>query len=138
MIHKIKIILQKFNPKQFIKFSFVGVLNTVVFYGVYLILLRLGFSFVIATTAGTIVGILNSYVWNKLFTFKAKQKCKSEVAKFLVVYFVQYLSNLLIIYLCVTYIGVSAELSGIPSIAIGVFISYFGHKFWTFKRKKEG
>ena len=132
MTDKMKRILEIFDVRKFLKFSFVGFINTAVFYGIYYLLLQLGFSYVVALSGGTAIGIINSYIWNKLYTFKTKKLSVSETLKFLVVYVVQYLSNLLVIYICIEFIGVSPELAGLPAVGIGVFISYFGHKFWTF------
>ena len=118
---------------QFFKFAIVGFANTALYYLVYFILLQLGFYYYIALTIGTITGIINSYIWNKIFTFMSKQKSMSEKIKFLTVYGVQYLNNLLITHLCIRYLGLIPEVAGLIAIGIGVFISYFGHKFWTFR-----
>jgi len=128
-----------YNPeyRQFIKYSLVGVLNTVIYYAIYYVILQLGFSYVIAVTVGTVISVANSYFWNKLFVFKSKKKSTGEVVRFIIVYGVQYVCNIIVIYICINYIGLSAEIAGIPAIVIGVFISFFGHKFWSF-RKKEG
>jgi len=134
---RIRDLLRNPNISQFLKYVFVGCLNTVVFYCIYYIMLQLGFFYALSVTVGTVIGIINSYFWNKFFTFKSKKKSIEEMHKFLMVYFVQYLSNLLIIYLCINYIGISAELAGIVAISIGLFISYFGHKFWSFRNIKE-
>lgn len=137
IIAKFRSLLLGPNIRQFIKYVIVGFLNTGVFYGIYYIMLQLGFFYAISATVGTIAGIINSYFWNKYFTFKSKKKSIRETLKFLIVYFVQYLSNLLIIHLCINYLGISAELAGIVAIGIGLFISYFGHKFWSFRNVKE-
>jgi putative flippase GtrA len=130
---KVRRLLETINMRQFFKFALVGFINTAVFYGIYFALLQLGFNYVIALTVGTVVGIVNSYLWNKIFTFRVKKKSLWESVKFFLVYGVQYLSNLLIIHICVSHIGISEELAGLLAISVGVFISYFGHKFWTFR-----
>jgi len=121
------------NINQFIKYVFVGLINTAIYYGIYYLMLKLGFSYALSLTVGTIAGVVNSYFWNKYFTFRTKKITVSETLKFLLVYGVQYLSNLFIIYLCVEYLGISKELAGLAAIGIGTFIGYFGHKFWSFK-----
>ena len=130
---KISKILETINMKQFFKFIFVGFINITVFYGTYYVMLQLGFFYAIALTVGTAVGILNSYIWNKFFTFKSKKVSASEPAKFLIVHAIQYLSNLLIIHMCISFVGISPELAGLVAITIGTFISYLGHKFWSFR-----
>lgn len=127
--------IKMMDIKKFIKFSFVGVINTIVFYVIYFILLQLDFSYVVSLTVGTIAGIINSFLWNKFYTFKSKKLSLSETLKFLAVAGVQYVVNLAVVHICVSYIGISAELAGIIAICISVFVSYFGHKFWTFKER---
>jgi putative flippase GtrA len=71
--------LQKFNTlwlRQAIKFGLVGVLNTAVDAGVYLLLTRtLGFFAARPVAAKAIsytVGVINSYVWNRTWTFRSQ------------------------------------------------------------------
>ena len=118
---------------QFVKYVIVGLINTAIYYGIYYLMLQLGFSYALSLTVGTIAGVINSYFWNKYFTFRTKKRTVAETVKFLIVYGVQYLSNLLIIYLCVEYLGITEELAGLAAIGIGTFIGFFGHKFWSFK-----
>ncbi|MDR2600789.1 MAG: GtrA family protein [Oscillospiraceae bacterium] len=130
----IKKLLSNPNIVQIIKFCFVGVLNTAVYYIVYLLLLKIGFNYAVAATVGTLAGIINSYLFNKFFTFKSKKKSIAEIIKFCIVYLIQFLSNLLVIYICVNFIGLSEELAGIPPVFTGMIISFLGHKFWSFKK----
>ncbi|MCL2674318.1 MAG: GtrA family protein [Defluviitaleaceae bacterium] len=123
--------------KQFIRFSTVGVVNTLVFYAVYLAMLWVGFFYVAAATVGTIAGIANSYILNKRFTFRANSNPKDmhvgEKFRFTVVCVVQYLINLAVIFICISFVGLPAELAGLPAVGISMFVGYFGHRFWTFR-----
>ena len=123
--------------KQFIRFSAVGVVNTLVFYAVYLVMLWVGFFYVVAATAGTVSGIVNSYIMNKKFTFRANSNPKDthlrEKIRFAAICLVQYLVNLAVIFACINFVGMSAELAGLPAVGIAIFVGFFGHKFWTFK-----
>ena len=130
---RVEKILATINVKQFLKFVFVGFINTGVFYGIYYVMLQLNYSYAVALTVGNIIGIINSYIWNKFFTFGSKKASKGEVTKFLVIAIMQYFLNLLIVYICVDLVGISPELAGVIAISISVFFSYFGHKFWSFK-----
>jgi len=134
LIHRI---LKLTDTRQFISFSLVGVSNTLVFYAIYLAMLWVGFSFVVAATAGTVVGIVNSYVLNKIFTFrngkKPHGKAIGEKTRFITVYVAQYFINIAVISICVNMLGAPAELAGLPAVGISVVVSYFGHKYWTFR-----
>jgi len=133
MILKMRGVRSNPDARQFFKYIVVGFINTGVYYGIYYAILQFGFSYFIAFTTGTVVGVINSYFWNKYYTFHAEKKSIAEIAKFLIVYGIQYLSNLFIIYLCVNYAGISEEVAGLVAISVGLFIGYFGHKHWSFQ-----
>ena len=138
MLDIIRRVLRLTDAGQFIRFSLVGVSNTLVFYAVYLGALWLGFSFVAAAAAGTAVGIANSYVLNKIFTFRtaaqASGKQLGEKVRFVTVYVAQYFVNIAVISVFVNIFGVPPELAGLPAIGAAVFVSFFGHKYWTFRK----
>jgi len=117
--------------RSFFKFLFVGILNTIIAYVVYFILLQFGISFVIAQAIGQIAGVINSYFWNKHFTFKSKSKSKWEMVRFLMVYTFQYIFAITFIYL----IPLSYELAGFLILPINPVVSFLGHKYFTFKKK---
>ena len=120
--------------KQFIKFALIGVLNTGIYYTLYLLLLWLGFHYIFAATVGTVAGMINSYVLNKIFTFRSTNKNISEKVKFLIVNAVQYLCSVLTIHICIAYFNISAELAGLVAVPIGMIIGFLGNKFWTFRK----
>ena len=93
----------------------------------------MGFYYVTATTVGTLVCIVISYIANKLYVFKSRVRSVFEIVKFLIVYGIQYLSFIFVVHLLITYAGTSAELAGIPALGVGVLISFLGHKFWSFR-----
>ena len=135
IIVKARTLLSNINIRQLIKFIFVGLLNTGVYYVVYFVLLRLGFFYAISHTIGNIIGIINSYFWNKFFTFRSKAKSINETLRFITVCILHYLFVLLIIYICIEHMGTSPELAGLIGAFIGMIVSYLGHKFWSFKIK---
>lgn len=62
---------------QAMKFGIVGVSNTMVDWGLYFILTRwlgLGTLPVLAKALSYGAGILNSYIWNKRWTFRSRQR----------------------------------------------------------------
>ena len=79
-----------FETKEF-RFLLVGILNTLVGYGLYALFLSLHINYLIANTMSTILGIIHSYLWNRFFTFKSKEKASKEIVKFFFVYLISYL-----------------------------------------------
>ena len=141
MMNTILKIIKFTDVGQFVRFSLVGVSNTLIFYAVYLGVLWLGFSFVAAAAAGTTIGIVNSYVLNKIFTFRSGKKSSGkqlgEKIRFVTVYVAQYFVNIAVISVCVNIFGIRPELAGLPAIGIAVIVSFLGHKYWTFRKSSE-
>ena len=87
------LILKLYNDKK-VRFLFVGCLNTAVGMGTTLICyLIMGYGLFDqtditaiqnfwATVIGYAVGTINSYLWNKFFTFKSSEKSFAEIARF--------------------------------------------------------
>lgn len=136
-----KLFLSDTTTGQFLRYVFVGGLNTVVGYSIYWILLQLGLNYILATAISTVLGTIHSYIWNKKFAFKSntegKKKTFAELLRFCSVYAVQYLLNIGLITLFIQYFGLSAEIGGLISLLFCTVISYLGHKFWSFKNIKK-
>ncbi len=62
---------------QIVKFGFVGGINTAVDWGIYWLLTRsipyMAVTPVVAKAISYTIGIINSFIWNKNFTFRVKQ-----------------------------------------------------------------
>lgn len=130
LINKIKLLLN--NTK--IRFLIVGCLNTIVGYSIYAILIYLNINYLIANTISTIIGIIHSYIWNRLFTFKSNNNIKKEIFKFIFVYSISYVLGLLNLYILVNILGTNKYIAGIINIFITTIISWFGHRYFSFRR----
>ena len=92
-----------------------------------MLMLKIGANFVIAATIGTIVGIVNGYYWNKLLVFRSKSNELGEKVKFVTVHGVKYISNIFLIYVCISIIRLSAELAGLVGVSFGMVIGFIAH-----------
>lgn len=125
--------IKKFINDKRIRFLFVGVINTAVGYGFYALFIYIGFNPYIATTLSTILGVINSYFWNKYFTFRKPKKSLAEAVRFVLVYVISYAVNLGLVYLFVDLWGMNSYISGIICLFFTTIISYLGHNFFSFK-----
>ena len=123
----------------------VGGLNTVVGLGSYwLILIILGVNItqpnsavvpvIVATIISQILGVINSYLWNKYFTFESKKKSKPEMFRFILVYLVAFgvdytLKLVLRAHLNNLWIAVITTLTT-------MVISFLGQKLFVFRHTK--
>ncbi|MFP4055194.1 MAG: GtrA family protein [Phycisphaerae bacterium] len=122
---------------QFVMFSAIGVLNTVIDYAVYALLIWTGaVHYLLAATLGYGVGLINSFVLNRLLTFRlpaGMQRHRSEWARFLVVNVVSLGLNLGVLYLLVTFAHFDRYLARIVAIAASLAVNFAGNKLWTFR-----
>ena len=90
MLPKLVACIDQIDPR-FIKFIFVGILNTIFGYSVYWILLHLGLHFSLAALVATSLGVIFNYNTTGKLVFKAKGN--SFLIKFILVYVVLYFIN---------------------------------------------
>ena len=57
---------------QFIKFCIVGLSNTLICEGIYVVLLFFGVHYLAANIIGNLISILNAYYWSNKYVFKAE------------------------------------------------------------------
>ena len=124
--------LKNIFKRQEIRFLFVGGLNTLVGYGLYAIFLMLNVNYLIANTLSTVLGVLHSYLWNRFFTFKSKEKASKEIVKFVSVYIISYLLGTATLFCFTSFLQLSPYIAGFINLFITTLISFFGHKYFSF------
>lgn len=132
---------------QAAKFALVGVLNTFVDLGILnLFILFTGIS--AGTTYSMFKGVsfiaaaLNSYAWNKWWTFESKkEKIGKEFTQFMIVSVIGFFLNVGTATIVVNVIGPQFGIAAAPWASVGalagtivVFVwNFVGYKFWVFK-----
>lgn len=119
--------------KHISKFIFVGVLNTIVGYGAYFILLYLNIHYILALIISSVIGIIHSFIWNKKWTFKSKGDVRKESLRFISVYGIAFLINLVILALFVEKLMFDPKIAQAFALCIVTIISFVGHKYWSFR-----
>lgn len=118
----------------FARFLVIGVLNTIVGLGTILILQELlGVSYRIANVAGYAVGLVHSFVWNKLWTFRSPRWSYHEVLRFLVAFFVSFSVQYLVLNVAIEVVHTSALLGQLLAIATYTVVNYGINRYWTFR-----
>lgn len=117
---------------RFVKFIFVGILNTIVGYGTYALLIFFGFNYIISSTVSTIVGVINSFILNKKITFSDKGINKKTPFKFISVYLFSYFIGLFNLSIFIKKLGFNPYLAGFINLFITTLISWFGHRYFSF------
>lgn len=128
--------------KQFVKFGIVGMSNTLISYVVYVVLVGLQINYVLASIAGFIVSVFNSYYWNNKYVFKKQEDEQRTWWKTLIKTFVSYagtglvLSNILLV-IWVEWIKVPKIVAPLINLLITVPLNFIINKFWAFKDRAK-
>ncbi len=125
-----------FNLSIFSKYLFVGVINTIVGYGIIFSLMHIGTSPEISNLIGYVIGICISYILNKLYTFKTKSHPKKEFPKFAASLFLAYCLNFLTLILCVRLLYINAYISQIISGIVYTLSGFLFAKYFAFRESK--
>ncbi len=127
---------------QFVKFSIVGVINTIIDLAVYYFCLyALSFHYQVSTFFGFLVSVTNAYFLNGFFVFSdGRKKSFSENLKtyFKTVtgYAGTYLISVFLMWLWVDVLKIPEGIAPLLRLIITVPLNYIINKFWTFKRKQ--
>ena len=137
---------------QFIRFGLVGVSNTLVSYGVYVVTLLLlrrldwlqGVDYYAAQIVAFILSVLWSFYWNNRFVFTVKSGETRTWWKALLKTYVSYsftglFLNSILLYLWVQLLNISEFLAPVINLLISVPLNFIINKFWAFRdERKEG
>lgn len=120
---------------QFIKFSLIGILNTGLHYVVFICLFRfVGIHYLVASAIGYGVGLINSFMLNRRWTFSITGGRKErDFCRFVVVNIAALAINIGSLKYLVQDIKIIPEISQIIAIGFSMSINFLGNKFWTFR-----
>lgn len=120
------------NLSQFLKFSIVGISNTLISLFVYYILIYFNIHYIIANIIGFIVSVLNSYYWNRRYVFKRDMKINA-IIKIFISYGITLILNTTLLYIMVNYLKISSYIAPIINVFIITPVNYRLNKYWVFK-----
>lgn len=126
-------LLDTIFKKQISRFVAVGILNAIISVGSYFILLDINIYYLYSSLIAHIIGITNSFIWNKLWTFKSKGNLLKEYLKFNSVYVVTFVVNLILLIFFVEKFMFNPKIAGVLAIIIISIISFYGHRYWSFR-----
>lgn len=109
---------------QFVKFLMVGVMNTALtLIVIYLCKSVLGINEYLSNLTGYVAGVVNSFLWNKNWVFKARSNAMRQAVTFLVGFGVCYLVQLAVVFLvtdCTPYGDMTWTIEGYTISGYGI------------------
>jgi putative flippase GtrA len=123
---------------QFVKFGIVGVSNTLIFFLVYTLLLKVfGVWYVAASGIGFAVGAVNGFLWNRAWTFRGHVGDALTPVRWFVVQSCGLLVNLGLVYLFVDGVGLGELIGQAVTIMIVTVLTFLVNRSWTFRGHQE-
>ena len=107
---------------QFVKFVGVGGVNTIITYLLYLLLLLVT-NYTVSYTIAYIFGIGLSYWLNLKFVFQEKGT-KKKIILFPLVYLVQYLFGILVLYVAIDKLNISEKIAPILVVILAIPLTF--------------
>ncbi len=123
--------------EQTLKFLTVGLLNTTLDAGLYFLLTRwVGFAEfqVLAKSLSYGMGILNSFYWNRSWTFKSETSASKTLTPFVLVKLVGLALNAGVMYLCLNAYNLPEILSLALATGFSLMWNFTVSKFVVFKK----
>lgn len=122
--------VRQLSESPFLRFAGVGLLSTIIDFGVLNLLLKVGASIYIAGALGFFAGFSNGYFFNSRYVFKA-----ASTARY-VKYFVVSIGGLgiteLLLDLFHVRLGLGANVAKAIAVVVVFFWNYVLSKFWAF------
>jgi dolichol-phosphate mannosyltransferase len=123
--------------KEFFKFSFVGLIGTLINIGVlYLLTEYFEVYYLFSAVISFILAMTNNFIWNKIWTFgeRINSNLGMKYIKFALVSITALLFNLFFLYIFTEIFGIYYIISQILAIGISLIINFLGNKSWTFRK----
>jgi putative flippase GtrA len=120
---------------EFARFVAVGLVNTGIGYGVFLLLLpTVGYQ--PAYAAAYLVGIVVAYLLNSTFVFRSRIALRTAL-KYPLVYVVQYLFGALLLYGMVAWLGIDRRWAALIALVLSVPVSFVLNRLALVKRAHD-
>lgn len=116
-------IFHKYIRNKFIRFIFVGGLNTAFGLSVYCLLIWIGLSYIWATLISQVLGVLFNFITTGSLVFENSDR--RLIYKFIFSYIITYFINIGINRALQITFGVNEYISGIVAIILSAIVSFF-------------
>ncbi len=123
--------------RQFVRFNIVGVLNTLLTYGIYSGLVYLGVHHLAAVVIEYAFGIVFSYLLNKRFTFAVRGGGSGMFGRMLLAYIPTLLLNALLLWLLVDRLHWNKYVGQAVALGFVSVLSFIAQKVFVFRLRKE-
>ena len=118
---------------EFIKFAFVGLLNTGIDVAIFFLLTRSGIPYVAAQIVSYSCGAANSYLLNKFWTFRSSGLSYAEIVRFTTVNLISLGISVIVLSLLHGMAGLDLAAAKGGATVCALAVNFLGNKLWVFK-----
>lgn len=118
---------------QFVKFSVVGLSNTIISLFVYYLFLWLEFNYLIANTLSWVISVFNAFYWNNKYVFKNENTWLKALIRTYLSYGFSFILGSVLLALLVELFHVSQTLAPLAVLVVTIPLNFLMNKFWTFR-----
>ncbi|MFX3631643.1 MAG: GtrA family protein [Candidatus Pristimantibacillus sp.] len=127
--------------KQFLMFNMVGLINTIVDFLLYSLLIWAGWHYIVAQIASYAAGMINSYTLNSWITFRKPPEERTgtsfdrgQMIRFVSLNLGVLSLSLVLLYVLTDILGANALLAKFVVTCLTVLLNFVGSKKWVFRR----
>ena len=121
--------------QQFVKFTTVGLLGTLVHYAILIALVEIfNISSVTATIWGSLAGAINNYIFNYYWTFSSSDNHWSTAPKFFMIATLGMLLNALLMWIFNHFFGIWYLISQVLATLIVLVFNFIGNRLLIFNK----
>ena len=117
---------------QFARYAIVGFASNVVSYAIYLVLTRIGLAPKVAMTLLYSIGVLQTFVFNKKWSFRFAGATKPALVRYATAYALGYVINLLALMLLVDRAGLPHQVVQGGMILVVAVMLFLAQRYWVF------
>ena len=122
------------SVKQFLKFSAVGLSNTLLSLMVYYFLVYFAFHYIVAHVFAFIISVINAVYWNSRYVFRNNNGKKTGVIiKAYISYGFTFLLSSVLLIIMVDIVKISSTVAPLVNLLITVPLNFLLNKLWVFK-----
>jgi putative flippase GtrA len=94
----------------------------------------MSFEAAVANIAGYMAGIINSFVWNKFWTFKVRHETTRQLNRFFILNLFCLILSTSIIFIIVDILGAPHKITWIITMGFITILNFVGSKYWVFNK----
>ena len=132
MFNLIKILFHRF--RHLILYGIIGSLSSSIDFCIYTFLVQIiGLQYLLGNSISILGGITTSFILNRSYNFKVKDKVKVRFVMFLTTGLCGLVLSNVILFICISSFGMNKLVSKLTSIFFVVFFQFLVNKYITFK-----